>query len=121
VVVRASGSQSDLALVTATKDFNTSGVSTLILNKPTTVTYHSVNVTFTSAETTGRTQIDIQVPDMNGATTLDKAIRPFAIRMNITYGIAGTTSTFQNVSGSTFKTSLTGYTAASEQKAAFFF
>lgn len=121
IVVKASGTTSDLALVTATKDFNAAGASTLIMNKPTSVCYHSINVTFTSAETTGRTELRLECPDANGATAESKAMRVFAIRINSTYGVAATASTFVLVSGTTFRTTLTGYTSAQEQKAVFQF
>jgi len=121
IAIRASGSGDDLDLVTATKDFSTASRSTLILNKPTSVIYHSVHVVFTAAETTGRTEIGLVCPDGNGATTGSQAIRPFALRFNLTYGIGTSSSTFSLVSGSTFLTLLTGYTAASEQKASFTF
>jgi len=121
IVVKASGTTADLALVTATKDFNAGGASTLIMNKPTSVCYHSINVTFTSAETTGRTELRLECPDANGATAEAKAMRVFAIRINATYGVGATASTFVLVSGTTFRTTLTGYTSAQEQKAVFQF
>ena len=121
IVIQASGTTADLSSITATKDFSTSGQSTVIVNKPTSVIYHSVNVVFTAAETTGRTAVALTCPDLNGAITLSQACRPFAIRFNSSYGVASTSSTFTLVSGSTFQTVLSGYTAAQEAKASFSF
>ena len=121
IVIQASGTTADLSSITATKDFSTSGQSTVIVNKPTSVIYHSVNVVFTAAETTGRTAVALICPDLNGAITLSQACRPFAIRFNSSYGVASTSSTFTLVSGSTFQTVLSGYTAAQEAKASFSF
>jgi len=122
IVVKASGSLTDLALVTATKDFTTGSRSTLILNKPTTVVYHSVHVIFTAAETTGRTEIALECPDLNAATTVDQAVRVYAIRMNlVANGIGSSASTFTLISGSSFRTLLTGFTAAAASKASFYF
>lgn len=119
VTIKASGTTADLAAVTATKDFSVAGVSALILNKPTSVTFQSIHVTFTSGETAGRTEVRLEAPDMNGATVEAKAMRPFAVRFNGTYGIGATSSTFALVSGSTFRTAITGFTGGAEQKASF--
>jgi hypothetical protein len=120
IAIRASGSTADLALITATKDFSTANTCTLILNKPTTVVYHSIYVTFTAAETVGRAQVALQAPDTNAATTVDQAIRPFAIRYNLpTNGIGATASTFTLTSGSVFTTLITGFTAGQTAKASF--
>jgi hypothetical protein len=121
IVIRASGSSSDLSAVTATKDFSTASRSSVILNKPTTVVYHSVNVVFLASETVGRTELAIQSPDCNGATSLSQAIRPLAMKLNGGGGVAGTASTMSLLSGSTFTVLLTGYTGSQEQKASFIF
>jgi hypothetical protein len=120
IVIRASGTSSDLSSVTATKDFSTSSRSTLILNKPTSVVYHSIQVLFTAAETSGRTEVGLQAPDCNSATSVGQAIRPFAVRMNLaTNGIGGTSSTFTLITGTTYLTLLTGFTGSSDQKSTF--
>ncbi len=121
IQVRATGTSADLTAVTATKNFDTASVSTLVLTKPTSVVFQSVHVTFTSAETTGRTELRLEAPDSGGATVESKAIRPFAIRLNSTYGIGATSSTFVSIGSGAFRTALTGYTQASEQKAVFLF
>jgi hypothetical protein len=122
VVVKASGTTADLALITATKDYSTGSRCTLILNKPTSVIYHSVHVVFTAAETTGRTEIALECPDLNGATTADQAVRVYAVRMNLTTGgIGSSSSTFSLISGSNFRTLLTGFTAAAAAKASYTF
>jgi hypothetical protein len=122
VTIKASGSSAGLAAVTATKDFTTASTSTLILNLPSNVYYHSINVTFLAAETTGRTIVVLQVPDMSGASTANTALRPFGVRWNlITGGVGATTSSFAFVSGTTFTTTLTAYTGAADQKATFYF
>ena len=122
VTIKASGSSAGLTAVTATKDFTTPSTSTLILNLPSNVYYHSINVTFLAAETTGRTIVVLQVPDMSGASTANTALRPFGVRWNlITGGVGATTSSFAFVSGATFTTTLTAYTGAADQKATFYF
>ena len=122
VTIKASGSSAGLTAVTATKDFTTASTSTLILNLPSNVYYHSINVTFLAAETTGRTIVVLQVPDMSGASTANTALRPFGVRWNlITGGVGATTSSFAFVSGATFTTTLTAYTGAADQKATFYF
>ena len=121
IQVRATGTSDDLTAVTATKNFDTASVSTLVLTKPTSVVFQSVHVTFTAAETVGRTELRLEAPDCGGATVESKAIRPFAIRLNTTYGIASSASTFVSTGSGVFRTTLTTYTAAAEQKAVFLF
>lgn len=115
IVIKVSGTSADISAVTASKDFSMSGISRLILNRPSSVQYHSVAVTFTSGETTGRTQVNIESPEPNGASTLSTSIRPFAYRLNGTQGIAATTSTIA-LTGGNIVLSLTGYTGGAEQR-----
>lgn len=116
--IKASGSSADLAAVTAAKDFTAAAVSRLIVNRPTTVQYHSIYVSFTSAETAGRTECRIEQPDPNGATTLTEAIRPLGVRYNpATAGVGATTSTV-SISGSTIIVATTSHSAGAEQQMA---
>lgn len=115
IIIRASGSSADLASVTATKDFTVSGVSRLLLNRPSTVQYHTVMATFTAAETAGRTEVRVEFPDPNSATLISKAIRPIAFRLNAAAGVAATGGTI-TLAGSTLTLAHTGYTAAAEQR-----
>lgn len=115
VVIRASGTTADLALITATKVFDTAGVSRLVLNQPTTVVYHSVMVTFTASETAGRTECRVELPEPNGATSLSNAIRPIAYRLNASSNVAATGGTI-SLNGTTVVLAHTGYTAGQEQR-----
>jgi hypothetical protein len=115
VRILATGSTADLAAITATKDFNTASVSKLILNRPTTVQFHSVVVTFTAGETSGRTECRVEFPEPNSASTLATAVRPIAYRLNTTSGVANTGGTI-TLSGATVTLAQTGYTAAAEQR-----
>ena len=116
VVVKASGTSANLASVTATKDFSVGSRSRLILNQPTGVVYHTAYVTFTAAETTGRTEIAIEFPEPNGQTTMVTSVRPLLIRYNlVSNGIGSTASTATNVAGTVVAVA-TSYTAATDQK-----
>jgi len=118
VRIKVSGSSADIAAVTATKDFSVASVSRLIVNRPTSVQYHSIYVSFTAAETAGRTECRIEQPDPNGATTLTTALRPLGVRYNpATAGVGATTSTV-SITGSTVVVATTGHTASVEQQMA---
>ena len=116
VRVFASGMPADIAAITATKDFSVASTSRLILGVTGTAVIHSINVTFTSLETTGRTQINVEMPEPNGSTNMSTSVRPIAFRINNTYGVGAVGGTIANSSGTLIMT-LTGYTSATEQKA----
>jgi hypothetical protein len=115
IAILATGTSADLETVTATKDFGVASVSRLLLNRPSSIQYHSVAVTFTSSETAGRTECRVEVPDPNGATLLSKAIRPIAFRLGATSNVAATGGTI-SLSGSTVVLAHTSYTAGTEQR-----
>lgn len=115
VRILATGETADLASVTADKDFTVSAVSRLILNRPTSVQFHSVAVTFTAAETAGRTEVRLEFPEPNSATQLSEAIRPIAYRLNAISNVAATGGTVSLAAG-TLTLAHTGYTGGQEQR-----
>lgn len=115
VRVLATGSTADLAAITATKLFDVSAVSRLSLNRPSTVQFHSIMATFTSSETSGRTEIRIEVPEPNSATQLSESIRPIAYRLNAISNVAATGGTISLDTG-VIILAHTGYTSGAEQR-----
>jgi len=115
VIVRAAGVLADVTSVTATKDYSVAAVSRLLLSVPAGVEVLEVHCTFTAAQTAGRTEVRLELPDPSGSSVLSTSYRPFAIKLNSIYGIAGTNSTISNVSG-TLVVVFTAYTGGTEQK-----
>lgn len=114
VKILATGTTSDLAAITATKDFTVSAVSRLILNQPTSVIYRTIRAGFPASETAGRTEVRVEFAEPFGATSMATSIRPWAYRINASYGIGASTSTCSNTAG-TLTVATTGFTAAAEQ------
>ena len=116
VRIKASGSSGALASITATKDFSVASVSRLLLTVPSGAFISSVNATFTAAETVGRTELRVEMPEPNGSVIAATSVRPIAFRLTSIYGVGATASTFANTAG-TLVIGLTGYTGGAEQKA----
>lgn len=114
VKILATGTTSDLAAITATKDFTVSAVSRLILNQPTSVIYRTIRAGFPASETAGRTEVRVEFAEPFGATSMATSIRPWAYRINASYGIGASTSTCSNTAG-ILTVATTGFTAAAEQ------
>jgi len=85
------------------------------------VVIKTVHVTFTAAETAGRTSCAIEMPEPNGSTAILTSIRPMAIRWSQTSTLGGAAfnSTIANVAG-TITVTLASYTAAADQKMSMF-
>ena len=116
--IRAYGTTADLATMTVTKDFSVSATSRLLVTAPSSVELIAIGVTFTAAETTGRTTVNIEYPEQTGASTLAQAKLPVAIRHTAAYGVNSTgyaTGPQPGFSG-TLVISFGGYAAAAEQK-----
>lgn len=116
-ILAAGANQAALDAITATKDFGTSLVSKLIIGNPSGAKIQSIDVTFTAAETVGRSQVDIVMPEPNGQTSMPTSIKPIAFRLSASYGVANTGGITTNDGAGNIATALTGYTAGSEQKA----
>lgn len=114
VKILATGTTADLAAITATKDFTVSAVSRLILNQPTSVIYRTIRAGFPASETAGRTEVRVEFAEPFGATSMATSIRPWAYRINASYGIGASTSTCSNNAG-ILTVAITGFTAAAEQ------
>ena len=113
--ILATGTTSDLAAVTAVKNFVTAGESALILTLAPSVTLKSVAATFTSAETTGRSSVRVDMAEPSGSTSLSTSIRPIIFRLNASHGVAATGGTILNTAG-VLSMAQSGYTAAQEQR-----
>ena len=114
VKILATGTTSDLAVITATKDFTVNSVSRLILNQPTSVIYRTIRAGFTAGETSGRTEVRVELAEPFGATSMATSVRPWVYRVNASYGIGATTSTCSNTAG-ILTVAITGYTGGFEQ------
>jgi hypothetical protein len=121
VRILASGSAGALGTVTATKDFSVAATSKLILGVPSGVFIKTVHVVFTAAETVGRTNCAVEMPEPNGALTALTSVRPNAIRWSQTSTLGGAAfnSTIVNLAG-VITVTLASYTAAADQKMSMF-
>ena len=115
VAVRAAGLLTDLASVTVTKDYSVSAVSRCILGVPSGVEILEVHCTFTAAETAGRTEVRVEVPDPAGAASLANAFRPYAVKWSSIYGKTTDASSISMNAG-VLVVALTAYTQSAEQK-----
>ena len=115
VIVRCSGTQTDINNLTAAKDFTIAGESGLILTVPSGVQVLEICGTFVSTETGGRSTIRVEMADPAGSTDLLKTLRPFAVRYNASGGIGGTASVQSNVAG-TLVVKISGYGAGGENQ-----
>lgn len=120
VTIFASGTTAELDAISVSKDFSVAGVSRLIVTNGSGARIISVDVTFTSGETTGRTDIRFDIPEPNAETDMAKSARPLAIRFTSVYGVGATTSSITNSSG-TLQITVSGFTGGIEQKARIMF
>ena len=88
-----------------------------MLSIPSGVVLQSAHITFTAAETTGRTAVRVELPEPNGSTSMSTSVRPWCAKWTASYGYANSVSACSNSAG-TIVLDLTGLTAATEQKVA---
>ena len=101
--------------MTVTKDYSVSAVSRCILGVPSGVEILEVHCTFTAAETAGRTEVRVEVPDPAGAASLANAFRPYAVKWSSIYGKTTDASSISMNAG-VLVVALTAYTQSAEQK-----
>jgi hypothetical protein len=85
-VILASGTRADLDAITAVKSDPGGAILALTVTRPPTVRFITIQHFWTAAETTGKTQGNLYVPEPNGATTLLKSTRPLMHRLNLAGG-----------------------------------